>query len=120
MKKVVSTVTAFVLLAGGLFTYRMIDACNDWQDRYKRFLYSELIKNSPMIYTPEMIDGVIGEPPAGCDRPSRVLSEDDAERFRREGVGPNEFAPAIRRATEPALRKTVEPRHQLNTNEPTA
>jgi len=57
----------------------------------KRFLYSEIVKISPVIHTPDMIEELIGDRPAGCDRPSATLSKVDLERYRREGVGPNEY-----------------------------
>lgn len=86
------------LLASGALAYRSVDACRGWQERYKRFLYSEMMKNSPVTYSPEMIEEVVGERPGGCDRPSRVLSKADVERYRQEGVGPNEFVEERRAA----------------------
>ena len=36
---------AVLLLGGGLLVYRTVDTCSEWQDRYKRVLYSEMMKN---------------------------------------------------------------------------
>jgi hypothetical protein len=106
MKRLLSTLAVVLLVTGAVLVYRTTDACGDWQERYKRFLYSELIKTSPFVYTPEMIEEIIGEHPPGCNTPSfRELSDADIERFQREGVGPNEFLEerraASRRSTQP-------------------
>jgi hypothetical protein len=90
MKKTLVALASLLILLTGVFVLHVADTCSDWQDRCRRFLYSEMIKNSPFIYTPEMIDEIIGERPAGCDRPT-TLSTTDVRRYRREGVGPNEF-----------------------------
>ena len=89
MRRALLTLASLLLVASFL-VYRANDGCADWQEHYKRFLYSEIIKNSPFILTPEEIEEVIGERPAGCDR-SQSLSEEDLDRYRREGVGPNEY-----------------------------
>lgn len=98
MKRFFLALVSLLLVTSGVVAYRAIDACADWQERYKRFLYSEWVKISPVIYTPAMIDEVIGDRPAGCDRPGRVLSKEDRRRYRREHIGPNEFLEE-RRAT---------------------
>jgi hypothetical protein len=69
--------------------------CSAWQDDYKRFLYSEMMKNSPVIFTPEDIDRIIGEKPPGCTRPMS-LTEEDRARYREQSVGPNEFNDEMR------------------------
>ena len=74
--------------------------CSDWQEQYKRFLYAEMMKNSPVIFTEKMIEEIIGERPAGCGRPALSdLSNQDSRRYRREGVGPNEFLEEQRAAS---------------------
>ena len=85
----VSVVVALVAFASGVLGYRTV-TCNSWQEDYKRFLYTEMLKISPITYGPEDIDAIIGERPAGCERP-RELSDEDFRRFRDEGVGPNHF-----------------------------
>jgi len=96
MKRVALALAAVLLVMGGVVAYLTIDACGDWRERYKRFLYAEMMKISPVIYTPDMIEQIIGERPVGCDRPAATLSKNDLERYRREGVGPNEFAEEMR------------------------
>lgn len=90
MRRVLLALAALVLVTSGVVAYRT-NECADWQERYKRFLYSEIVKISPVIHTPDMIEELIGDRPAGCDRPSATLSKVDLERYRREGVGPNEY-----------------------------
>lgn len=90
MKRVLLVLAALFLVTSGVVAYRTFE-CADWQERYKRFLYSEIVKISPVIHTPDTIEQLIGDRPAGCDRPSETLSKEDLERYRREGVGPNEF-----------------------------
>jgi hypothetical protein len=100
VKRLLSALAIVLLVTGALLVYRTTDACVNWRERYKRFLYSELIKLSPFIYTPEMIEEIIGERPLGCDAPTfRELSDADIERFQREGVGPNEFLEERRAAS---------------------
>lgn len=91
MKKAFGTLAAFAVLAAGTITYRAIDACNEWQERYKRFLYVEMMQNGPMVYTPAMIEAIVGEQPVGCDRPESNLSHADLDRFRRDPVNFDEF-----------------------------
>jgi hypothetical protein len=91
MKRAVLALAALLLVMSGVAAYRTIDGCEYWQERYRRFLYSEMMKISPVIYTPDMIEERIGERPPGCDRPAATLNRDDLQRYRREGVGPNEF-----------------------------
>lgn len=74
-------------LGGGVFAYRFVDACADWQDRYKRVLFDELMGRSPLILTPDKIEAEIGERPPGCDRPDRALGEADLRRFHEEYAG---------------------------------
>jgi hypothetical protein len=73
--------------------------CSSWQDEYKRFMYSETLKNSPIIYTPEDIDRIIGTKPSGCTRPTS-LTDEDITLFREENVGPNHFIDEIREARQ--------------------
>ncbi len=99
MKKT-ALIIGFVLMltvtAGFVFRTR---TCSAWQDDYKRFLYSEVMKNSPLIHTPEDIDRIIGERPSGCTRPE-TFTEEDSARFREENVGPNEFMDEMREANK--------------------
>ena len=71
--------------------YGTIDSCSDWQGRYKRFIYAEMLKIGPVIQNPG--EDAIGHRPLGCPRPGRTLTPEEYERYRREGIGPNEFAP---------------------------
>lgn len=79
---------------GGVGAHR----CSHWRDEYKRFLYSEMLKNSPVIYSPQDIDRIVGDRPLGCARPTAV-SDEDTSRYRREHVGPNEFLDEVRDAS---------------------
>ena len=97
MKRLLIGVLASLALAAGLLVYRSASTCSDWQELYKRFTYAEMMKNAPVIHTPEMIEQIIGERPPRCDRPG-ALTDEDIERFRDEGVGPNEFAGRSRKA----------------------
>lgn len=86
-------VSILLLIASGFLVFRVVGGCANWQKQYRRFLYAEMMKTgSPHIYSPEMIDKVIGEPPEGCERPGPRLSKETINEFRREGVGANEFA----------------------------
>lgn len=87
-----------LFIASGVLVFRVVGGCANWQQQYRRFLYAEMMKNSPHIYTPEMIEKVIGEPPEGCDRPGPGFSRETLDAFRREGVGPNEFSEEIQAA----------------------
>jgi hypothetical protein len=68
-------------VAGGLYFVRA-RRCSSWQGDYKRFLYVEMMKNSPIIYTPEEIDRIMRRP-AGCERPAG-LSDEASLRYRQE------------------------------------
>ncbi len=85
------TLVAAAIGVVGVGTWR----CSQWQDDYKLFLYSEVLRNSPIIYTPKDIDRIIGSRPIGCVRPES-LDDEDLARYRREHVGPNEFVDQIR------------------------
>jgi hypothetical protein len=87
---------AVFVLAAGLVVLRA-SGCSAWQNDYKRFLYSEMLKNSPIIHTPEDIDRIIGMKPSGCERPTS-LTQEDVARYRKEKVGPNEFLEEVREA----------------------
>lgn len=88
---------AVVVISSGVVGYRTI-ACSSWQDDHKRFIYTEMIKISPITYGPEDIDAIISERPEGCARPTE-LSDEDFGRFRDEGVGPNHFRDRMRATT---------------------
>lgn len=98
VKKVLASATTLIAIAGGAFAYRTVDACADFQQRYKRFLYVEMMKTSPLVYTPRMIEEIVGGRPLGCDRPSPALSHADLERFHRDPVDFDEFLPETRAA----------------------
>ena len=63
--------------------------CARWQGRYERLLYSEMMKNTPVLLTPERLEELIGVQPPGCDAPP-TLSQSDSYRYYRElfGTGP--------------------------------
>lgn len=82
-----------LVMAGGLAV--RTTTCSSWQGDYKRFMYSETLKNSPIIYTPEDIDRIIGAKPSGCTRPTSLADEDIA-RYREQNVGPNHFIDEMR------------------------
>jgi hypothetical protein len=73
--------------------------CSAWQEDYKRFIYSEMLKNSPIIHTPQDIEQLIGAKPPGCARPTSLTDEDTAL-FREENVGPNHFFDQMRDAKQ--------------------
>jgi len=100
MKRVALAVASLLLVASVAVAYQITGVCSEWQEQYKRFIYAEMMKNSPVIYTEKMIEEIVGGRPAGCGRPSLSnLSHEDSRRFRREGVGPNEFAEEQRAAS---------------------
>lgn len=101
MKKVLASTTALIAIAGGALAYRTVVACADFQERYKRFVYVEMMKNSPMVYTPQMIDEIVGGRPFGCDRRTQDLSHADLQRFHRDPVDFDEFL-----ETRTAFRRT--------------
>ena len=72
-------------------------SCSAWQEDYKRFIYSETLKISPVIHGPEDVESIIGGRPRGCARPTG-LSDEDISKFRGEGVGPNHFLDEFRSA----------------------
>lgn len=98
MKRVVVALVSLLLVMNGVVVLRTVTSCADWQERYKRFLYSEMMKISPVIHTTEMIEQIVGARPLGCDRPSRTLNTKDLKRYKDAGVGPNEFVEEIRAA----------------------
>ncbi len=75
--------------------------CTSWQEDYKRFIYSETLKNSPVIYMPEDINRIIGGKPSGCTRPASLTDEDIA-RYREQNVGPNHLIDEMRKASQPS------------------
>jgi hypothetical protein len=87
-----------LVVMNGVVVFRVVGSCENWQESYKRFLYSEMMRSSPVIHTPEMIEQIVGARPLGCDRPSRALNRKDLKRYRNAGVGPNEFVEEIRAA----------------------
>ena len=100
MKRVALALTSLLLVASVAVAYLITGVCSDWHEQYKRYIYAEMMKNSPFIYTEKMIEEIIGGRPAGCGRPSLSnLSHEDSRRFRREGVGPNEFLEEQRAAS---------------------
>lgn len=101
MKRVLASATILIAIAGGALAYRTIDACADFQRHYKRFLYVEMMQHSPLVYTPRIIDEIVGGRPFGCDRPT-ALSHADLERFHRDPVDFDEFL----QETRAAFRRT--------------
>jgi hypothetical protein len=76
MKRSSILILIALLIAAGFFAVRASDPCGDWQRRYERFLEVESMKNSPIIYTPEMVEEVIGERPSDCGIPESDLLEE--------------------------------------------
>lgn len=87
-------VVLILAVGSGSFVFRIV-SCNAWRDDYSGFIYSETLKNTPMLYGPDEIEAIIGEEPAACERPDR-LTNDDIRRFGAEGIGPNYFDQQIR------------------------
>ena len=81
MKRFALLVLAMSVLAAGLFVVNARAGCSEWQERYKRAQYSELMKITPFVYTPAELEKIAGERPLGCDRPPRNLSESDLSRI---------------------------------------
>lgn len=100
MRKSAALVVALVVISAGVVVLRD-RACTAWQDDYKRFLYTEMLKNSPVTYSPEDIDTIIGERPVRCERPAS-LTDEDVARYRKEKIGPNEFVDEMRKAARQA------------------
>ena len=86
-----------VTIAGGL-TILHVRECSAWQDDYKRVLYMEMMRNSPIVYTPKDIDRIIGNRPAGCERPTQLSNEDFA---RYRDLGAIELLGEIRNRDQP-------------------
>ena len=57
----------FITAGRGILSARR---CAAWQDDYKRFIYAETLKNSPIVYRREDVDRIIGNKPAGCEQPT--------------------------------------------------
>jgi hypothetical protein len=72
MKRALFAIATALVLLAGLFTYQATSACHDWHVRYERFLDSEMMKLSPIVYTAEEIKAIVGEKPVGCSFPDRV------------------------------------------------
>lgn len=89
------TILLGVFLAANMFLQSY--SCSSWQEDYKRFMYSETLKNSPVLYGPGDIESIIGTRPVGCSTP-RGLSSEDIRTFQSEGVGPNHFVNEFRSA----------------------
>ena len=90
MKRLGFVLVSIVLLRTVVVSLRSVHECGKWQSDYKRFLYAEMQKNSPIVYRPSMIEDIIGNRPAGCNQTR--LSRNDIARFEEGTVGPNEFA----------------------------
>jgi hypothetical protein len=86
-----------LVVSGGLVL--RTTTCSSWQTDYKRFIYSEMLKNSPVIHTPDAIEQIVGAKPPGCTRPTSLTDEDIAV-FREENVGPNHFIDQFREAKQ--------------------
>ena len=97
MKRTAAVATITLLVVTASVVVFRDRSCTAWQNKYKRFLYTEMIKNSPIIYSPEDIDRIIGERPVGCERPTS-LTDEDFTRYRNENIGPNEFVDEMREA----------------------
>lgn len=100
--KVVKKTTAAGLVLVLVVTFGLVfrtTTCSAWQEDYKRFMYSEMMKNSPIIYTPEDIDRIVGAKPSGCARPTS-LTDEDRTRYREQNVGPNDFIDEMREANQ--------------------
>lgn len=83
MKRTVALTLMTLLITASGFLVLRDDGCRAWQDDYKRFLYSEALKNSPIVYNPEDIDRIIGERPDRC-MPPTSLTDEDVARFLNE------------------------------------
>lgn len=92
--RVVAASIMVALMSAGVFGYRTV-TCSSWQEDYKRFIYTEIMKNSPVIYGPDDIEAIIGDRPAGCERPEE-LTDEELRRFRDEGIRPNHFVDRMR------------------------
>jgi hypothetical protein len=94
VSRVLTAVVVVMVTSCGAFALRATVSCSRWQDRYKRFIYAEWIKISPFVYGPRRIEAVVGSRPLGCAPPGG-LTHEDVDRYRSEGVGPNEFTEEI-------------------------
>lgn len=92
MKKLLVVGLTSLTLFGGAFGYRAVKACADWRDDYNRYIFIHTLRTGPMLETEELFS----KRPAGCDKPT--LTEADKERFRTDGVNPEEFLAGLRAA----------------------
>jgi hypothetical protein len=84
MRKVAVAASVVVAFAAGAFTYRTVDTCSGWQERYKRVMYSDFLKIGPVVDI-EGRDDASGDQPIFCPRPDEV-SPSEAKRYAREGI----------------------------------
>ena len=98
MTRFVISVSVLLVVIGGANAYRGRGACAEWQERYKRFTYLQMMRQSPVIYSFEEIEEIIGEQPLGCDR--EPPTEDDISRLRSEDLDPIEFLDEERAAAQ--------------------
>ena len=80
-KKRQFAVLAFALLVmtpPTVLALRTSRTCAEWRHRYAELLLAERMKNTPIIYTPETVDEIIGERPADCDPPAEHELEEIA------------------------------------------
>ena len=98
MKKMAMVGLVLVLVVAGGLVLRTT-TCSSWQEDYKRFMYSEMLKNSPVTHTPQDIEQLIGTKPSSCTHPTS-LSDGDIATFRQENVGPNHFVDEMREARQ--------------------
>ena len=98
MKRALVVIAVVGSLAVGSVAYVTVDACSWWQDRYKQYVYSEMMKNSPIILPDGGVEAIIGQRPINCDGPPYELTHADMDRFRSEGIGPNSFLEETRAA----------------------
>ena len=90
MKKLLLAFAASLALFAGAFGYRTIHTCADWRNDYNRYTFIHTMRTGPMLETEELFS----ERPAGCEKPT--LTEADKERFRSDGVDPEEFLAKLR------------------------
>lgn len=90
MKKLLVVGLMSLSLFAGLFGYQAVKACADWQDDYNRYTFIHMMRIGPMLETEELFS----DRPSGCDEPT--LTEADEERFRTDGVDPEEFLAELR------------------------
>jgi hypothetical protein len=69
MKAFLTAIAVVITVMFGLLVHEARAVCFGWQERYAKVMRAITVRNSPISYTFEAIERIIGELPAGCETP---------------------------------------------------